>query len=81
MNFKKLFVSLEVKMTEENNVDFNEQIYELSNEIIIMSKNSLIVSFRYMDVALSKLKIIKEENVNSTCTDGEFYFYNPSSTY
>lgn len=54
-----------------------EQIDTLADEIIAMSKNSLIVSMRFMDNAFSKLVIVAEEKIKSTATDGYYFIYNP----
>lgn len=56
-------------------MDIN-RIEEISNQIIKYARNELMVSLRFMDLALCKLEY-KMENVNSLETDGEFLYYNP----
>lgn len=54
----------------------NNRIEEISNQIIKYARNELLVSLRFMDLALCKLKY-RMENVNTLETDGEYLYYNP----
>ncbi|MHC1720911.1 MAG: VWA-like domain-containing protein [Clostridiaceae bacterium] len=55
----------------------DEQILTLAEEIMTISKNSLIVSLRYMDSAFSKLIVVQEDKLRTTATEGQYFFYNP----
>jgi len=55
----------------------NEQILALAEEIMSISKNSLIVSLRYLDSAFSKLIVVHEDKLKTTATEGQYFFYNP----
>ena len=51
-----------------------EKIKELAKKVIVMARNNLIVNLRFMDSAISRLKLAPDET-ESIATDGESVFY------
>lgn len=48
----------------------------LARDILMLSRGSLIVNFRFLDRAISRLTLTEDENV-SLATDGESVYYSP----
>lgn len=46
----------------------------IARDILVLSRNSLAVHFRFLDRAISRLPFVKDENV-SLCTDGDNLYY------
>ncbi|MEG2005970.1 MAG: VWA-like domain-containing protein [Raoultibacter sp.] len=55
----------------------NSDISALAQEVIELSRNSILVNLRFMDTAFSKL-VFKEDASLSLATDGRVIRYNPS---
>lgn len=49
----------------------------VAEDIILLSRNSLLVNFRFLDRAIHRLEFVPDENV-SICTDGEAVYYGPA---
>lgn len=54
----------------------NEKQEKLANDILILSRNTLLVNLRFLDVALSRLTYLSVESV-SLMTDGNCIYYTP----
>lgn len=48
----------------------------IARDILMLSRNSLVVNFRFLDRAISRLSFVSDENV-SFCTDGESLYFGP----
>ncbi|MDO4816438.1 MAG: VWA-like domain-containing protein [Bacillota bacterium] len=48
----------------------------LAKDILTLSRNSLMVNFRFLDRAISRLELVSDKNV-SLATDGEKLYYGP----
>ena len=57
-------------------MDKTKRAEQIAVQIIKYSRNELLVSLRFMDLALCKLEY-KMENVAKTATDGKYLYYNP----
>ena len=58
----------------------NEQLKradKLAREILIFSRNTLLVNLRFLDMALSALEPIHLPEVSSIATDGVHLLYHP----
>lgn len=53
------------------------KIEQLAKDIMFVARNSLVINFRFMDISISRLKIIQVEDVNTVTTDGIYIAYNP----
>ncbi len=58
-----------------NSID-SEKIKKLGSEILLLSRNTLLVNLRFLDLALSKLEF-ETTNEYHLATNGETLFYNP----
>ena len=61
-------------MEEKNS---QKALYDLAAEVMELSRNTLLVDWRFLDVALSKLTLSPSEKTASLMTDGETLFYAP----
>lgn len=61
-------------MGDSQNLD--ERIDKLAREILLVSRNSLMVNLRFLDVALSRVKYKPLEST-TIAIDGKFLLYNP----
>ena len=52
------------------------EVRELAKDILLLARNSLVVNFRFLDRAISRLPLIPDDNVSLT-TDGESIYYGP----
>lgn len=57
-------------------MDKAKRVEQIATQIITYSRNELLVSLRFMDLALCKLAY-KMADVERTATDGAFLYYNP----
>ncbi len=53
-----------------------ERAGSIARDILALARNSLVVNFRFLDRAVSRLEFIADENV-SLATDGESIYYSP----
>lgn len=53
-----------------------ERAGSIARDILALARNSLLVNFRFLDRAVSRLEFIADENV-SLATDGESIYYSP----
>lgn len=60
-------------MTENQPTSVNERLDNLARDVLELSKNTLLVNLRFMDVALNQLVPVAQEG--SLSTDGEHLFY------
>lgn len=62
-----------------NNIieDKKGKIEKLAKDILILSRNTLLVNLRFLDMALSQFKLVPIE-CSTFLTDGKHIFYNPS---
>lgn len=56
--------------------DNQEKLEKLAKDVLIISKNTLLVNLRFMDVALSQFKLIPIKK-SMILTDGKYILYNP----
>lgn len=57
---------------------YEEKIQNIANDILQLSRSTLLVNFRFLDMAISQLKW-KPYNKGAIRTNGETAFYNPGS--
>ena len=55
----------------------NEKLHKLAKDIMILSRNTLLVNLRFLDTALSQFKLIAIDKL-TILTDGKHIFYNPN---
>ena len=56
---------------------FSEKIENVSNQILRISRNELYLSMRFLDVALSSLAFVMDDQIDSIGTDGLGIYYHP----
>ena len=61
-------------MEEKNS---RKALYDLAAEVMELSRNTLLVDWRFLDVALSKLTLSPDEKTASLMADGKTLFYAP----
>ena len=54
----------------------SEKIIKLSRDVLLLSRNTLLVNLRFLDMALSQFELIAGP-VTNIATDGHFFIYNP----
>ena len=54
----------------------NEKLYKLASDVLILSRNTLLVNLHFLDAALSRISPIAVP-IDTIATDGEHLFYNP----
>lgn len=52
------------------------EVRELASDILMLARNSLIVNFRFLDRAISRLPLVPDDNMSLT-TDGVNIYYGP----
>lgn len=57
------------------NEEQQKQLNKLAREVLILSRNTLLVNLRFLDLALSQFEYIPYDG--SFATEGEYIFYNP----
>ena len=53
------------------------QISTLAKEIIRLAHDGILINMRFLDVALSKLKMEEREQMGAICYDGSKLYYDP----
>lgn len=53
------------------------EIRKVAKDLMLMSRNTLVVNLRFMDVSISKLKLLEVEELSLISTDGKNIGYNP----
>lgn len=53
------------------------QAEKLAKEIVLFSRDTLLVKLRFLDAAISQLKLQSKEEVSYLATDGQFLYYLP----
>ena len=53
-----------------------KQANKLARDILTLSRNTLLVSLRFLDVAISQLKITQMDEINTFAIDGIYFYYN-----
>lgn len=61
---------------DEKRSDNKIKVEELARDVLRLAQNSLVVNFRFLDRAVSSLRLEANENV-SLATDGESIYYSP----
>lgn len=54
-----------------------DKILELSNHIMNMARNTLVVNLRFMDRAISRLERIEIPFMDSIAVNGQYIFFDP----
>lgn len=54
----------------------SEKITKFSRDVLLLSRNTLFVNMRFLDIALNQFEL-KPMKVSTISTDGHFLFYNP----
>lgn len=49
----------------------------IANQILVLTRNGLFVSLRFLDVALTQFKYLPSEAIDTIATSGEYLIYNP----
>lgn len=57
-------------------VEKQQKIEQLAEDVIILSRNTLLVNLRFLDVALSQFELVPIEE-DTILTDGKYILYNP----
>ncbi|MCX6053924.1 MAG: metallopeptidase [Chloroflexi bacterium] len=57
-------------------VEQSKQAEKLARDILILSRNTLLVTLRFLDVAISQLKLKPMEEIPSIAIDGQFLYFN-----
>lgn len=52
-------------------------ILSLSQEIMLLANNTLVVNLRFLDAAMSRLVLMPTDKMEGLSTDGHFLYYNP----
>lgn len=61
-------------MDELSPEERNLKAEAIAKDILALSRNSLLVNFRFLDRALSRMEPVSDENVR-LATDGEYFYY------
>ena len=69
--YRQLFAEGMVLMTDKQ-----KKLNELARDVLILSRNTLLVNLRFLDAALSQFELIPIEE-SSLLTDGKHILYNP----
>ena len=59
-----------------NKTENQQKLEKLAKDILILSRNTLLVNLRFLDVALSQFELIPIEE-STILTDGKYILYNP----
>ena len=59
-----------------NKIENQHKLEQLAKDVLVLSRNSLFVNLRFLDVALSELELLPVE-VSTVLTDGKCILYNP----
>lgn len=54
----------------------NDKLLTLSRDVLLLSRNTLLVNLRFLDMALSQFELVPSSDVNFA-TDGKHIFFNP----
>ncbi len=65
-------------MSEDGNKDRQLQIRNIAAEIMRLAHDSILVNMRFLDVALSKLKVVCREQTGAHLFDGQSLHYDPA---
>lgn len=57
-------------------IEQKKQADKIARDILTLSRNSLLVSLRFLDKAISQLKFLQEEGINTFAIDGQCVYYN-----
>jgi len=57
--------------------EVNEKISKLAADVLVLSRNTLVVNLRFMDKAISMLKFVELSGFNNVAVDGESIGYDP----
>ena len=60
----------------ENHSEAAQRIEKLAREVLLLSRNTLLVNLRFMDAALSQFEYVPEEET-TLATNGKQMFFNP----
>ncbi|MCX6054249.1 MAG: hypothetical protein NTZ74_04905 [Chloroflexi bacterium] len=60
-------------ITEDEQI---KQAEKLARDILILSRNTLLVTLRFLDVAISQLKLKPMEEIPTIAIDGQFLYFN-----
>lgn len=52
------------------------QIEQIANKILVISRNTLLVNLRFMDMAINRVALVSQTE-GSMSTDGQFFYYRP----
>ena len=58
-----------------NKTENQQKLEKLAKDILILSRNTLLVNLRFLDVALSQFELIPIEE-STILTDGKYILYN-----
>ena len=58
------------------NSEDNKQADKIARDILIFSRNLLLVNLRFLDTALNQLKLQQQNKLETLATDGRFFYYN-----
>ncbi|MFC2065225.1 VWA-like domain-containing protein [Chloroflexota bacterium] len=54
----------------------NKQADKIARDILILSRNTLLVSLRFLDVSINQLKLEQVDEIPTMAVDGRFLYYN-----
>ena len=59
------------------NDDTNEKLIDIAERVLRFARNVLVVKLRFMDMAISALRVEPSDMTETICTNGEFIYYSP----
>lgn len=59
-----------------NNKESQEKLNKLARDVLLLSRNTLLVHLRFLDAALSQFELVSQD-AYALMTDGKHLFYNP----
>ena len=69
---------METEVREMSETEIEKQMEQLAQEILLYSRNSLLVNLRFLDAALYQFGLDQRPKTDGTiATDGQRFYYNP----
>lgn len=74
---KENVISTDELAAQEKAQELKANASRIANQILILTRNGLFVSLRFLDVALTQFKYLPSEAIETIATSGEYLIYNP----
>ena len=75
MSYEEIPLRIRDRMKEKP--DVTERIGHLAREVLLLSRNTLLVNLRFLDMALSQFQYSPYPLISVTGTEGRYILYNP----